>query len=95
MIACLLVVNNMKIALCLALLLTVCITGVYNIVLEDKIPNTNCYISQKTVELLSNVQTLQKFLIKKLDQISFKILFKNCEEHNLSLFCPRKTYLPL
>ena len=75
--------------------LIVSVTGRYNISLEGKIKNTNCYISQKTVELLSDVQSLQKFSIKKLNQLSFRILFKDCKEHKLFLFCPNKKYLPI
>ena len=89
-------VNTMYPALYSALILTAyCVTGRYNISLEGKIKNTNCFLSQKTVELLSDVQSLQKFSIKKLNQLNFKILFKGCNEHKLFLFCPNKKNLPI
>ena len=92
----LLLVNTMNLALYSALILTAyCVTGRYNISLEGKIKNTNCFLSQKTVELLSDVQSLQKFSIKKLNQVNFKILFKGCNENELFLFCPNKKYLPI
>ena len=81
---------SMKFTPCLALILISSVIGVYNLNLEEKINNSNCYLSQRKVELFSNVQTLQKYSIKKLDKMSFQTLFKNCKEHDLFLFCPKK-----
>ena len=89
-------VNNMYPALLTALIVTTySVTGRYNISLEGKIKNTNCFLSQKTVELLGDAQSLQKFSIKKLNQLNFKILFKGCHDHELFLFCSNKAYLPI
>ena len=80
---------------CLALILISSVIGVYNLNLEEKINNSNCYLSQRKVELFSNVQTLQKYSIKKLDKMSFKTVFSNCTEHDMFLSCPQKRYLPI
>ena len=83
---------SMKFTPFLALILISSVIGVYNLNLEEKINNSNCYLSQRKVELFSNVQMLQKYSIKKLDKMSFQTIFENCKEHDLFLFCPKKRY---
>ena len=90
------VVNNMNPALLGALIVAICsVLGGHNFSIEGKIKNTNCFLSQKTTEILGDSKSLQKLSIKKLNQLNFKILFKGCHDHNFFLFCSNKTYLPL
>ena len=90
------VVNNMNPALLTALIVTTySVLGRYNLSIEGKIKDTNCFLSQKTTEILGDSKSLQKLSIKKLNQLNFKILFKGCHDHNFFLFCSNRTYLPL
>ena len=88
--------NTMKPALLVALIVAICsVLGGHNFSIEGKLRDTNCFLSQKTTEILGDSKSLQKLSIKKLNQLNFKILFKGCHDHNFFLFCSSKTYLPL
>ena len=80
---------SMKSALLIAIIVISRVLGVYSqqIDLNTKLNNSNCYLSQCTVELFSNVQTLQKYSIKKLNTVRFKTLFDNCIEYDVFLYC--------
>ena len=69
--------------------------GLYTYDINNKLNNTNCYLSKRKIEILSKSQQLQKLSIKRLDSLNFQILFKNCSEFDFFLVCDQRKYLSL